>query len=161
MKRKNKRQRLLEKRIKLRNKKLLKKYPFLAPINWFTCCQLTKKHPDYYLGTCLDDIPIGWVKAFGIQLAKDIKEELKEKNIKDYRVMQVKEKFGSLRWYDNYDLDCLSKYEELSKKTCCGCGKPATMIATGWICPWCDNCAKDVGGRFRRIDTEEIVDYGK
>lgn len=161
MKRKNKRQKSHEKRIKLQNKKLLKKYPFLAPINWFTCSQLSKNHPYYYDYTALDDMPKGWKKAFGIQLAEDIKKELKEKHIKDYYVMQVKEKYGSLRWYDNYALDCISKYEKLYERTCCQCGKPATLISTGWICPYCDNCANDLGGRFKNIVTKETVDLSK
>lgn len=141
MKLKNKKQRLLEKRIKLKNKKLLKEYPFLAPINWYTCSQLPKNHPYYYSCTALDDMPKGWKKAFGVQLAEDIKKELKKKNIKNYCVMQVKEKYGSLRWYDNYRLDCMDRYEKLSERTCVVCGKPATRMSTGWICPYCDNCS--------------------
>lgn len=157
---KTKKQRKEIKRIRLKNKKILKTYPFLSPIDWFTCTQLSKKHPHYYDSTVLDDIPRGWKKAFGLQLAYDIKKELKEKHIKDYYIFQVKEKFGALRWYDNYSLDCLKKYEKLSEETCCVCGKHATMISTGWICPYCTDCANNLGGRFINIDTEEIIDYG-
>ena len=93
------------------------------------------------MGTVLDDMPKGWKKAFGIQLAEDIKQELKQKNIKNYNVQQVKEKYGGLRWYDNCRLDCISKYERLSEITCGICGRPATKISTGWIYPYCDKCA--------------------
>lgn len=141
MKRKNRSQRLLDKRDKIKTKKLLKKYPFLAPINWFTLTQLSVKQHKYKMGTVLDDMPRGWRKAFGIQLAEDIKRELKQKNIKNYIVQQVKEKYGGLRWYDNFRLDCISKYERLSERTCIICGKPATKISNGWICPYCDKCA--------------------
>ena len=63
----------------------------------------------------------------------------------DYRLCQVKEKYGTLRWYDNdvpkeiwneYDA-IIRKYEELSARTCCICGAPATKVSKGWICPWC------------------------
>lgn len=155
MKRKNKKQRLHEKRIRLTNKKLLKKYPFLAPINWFTCSQLSKNDPYYYDSTALDDMPKGWKKAFGIQLAEDIKKELKEKNIKNYYVMQVKEKYGSLCWYDNYRLDCIDKYEMLSEITCGICGKPATKISTGWIYPYCDRCADKYKDHNSYVSIEE------
>ena len=39
----------------------------------------------------------------------------------------------------------IDKYEEISAYTCCECGKPATQITTGWICPYCDD--HDVQGR--------------
>ena len=36
--------------------------------------------------------------------------------------------------------DIINKYTELSYRTCCVCGKPATKISKGWICPYCDDC---------------------
>lgn len=141
MRKRSRKQRLLDKREKLKTKKILKKYPFLAPVNWFTLNQLSAKQHKYEMGTVLDDMPDGWRRAFGMQLAEDIKQELKQKNINNYVVQQVKEKYGGLRWYDNYNLDCLKKYEKLSERTCVVCGKPATRISTGWICPYCDKCS--------------------
>ena len=95
-------------------------------------------------------MPPGWKTAFGERLCDEITEILKEYNYLDkYRVVQVKEKFGQLRWYDNgspdgaYEKinDVLAKYEHLSERTCVMCGKPATKISTGWISPYCDECA--------------------
>ena len=57
MKNKTKKQIKEQKRIKLRTKKLLKKYPFLAPINWYTLTQLSVKQHKYEMGTVLDDMP--------------------------------------------------------------------------------------------------------
>lgn len=151
MKNKTKKQIKKQKRIKLRTRKLLKKYPFLAPIDWYTQTQLSVKQHKYEMGTALDDMPKGWRKAFGIQLAKDIKQELKQKHIKNYVIYQVKEKYGGLRWYDNYGLDCLRKYEDLSYRTCVNCGQPATKISLGWICPWCDTCIEKICGDFKPI----------
>lgn len=45
--------------------------------------------------TELDSMPIGWRKAFGLQMCKDIKKELKKHNyLYKYRITQIKEKFG-------------------------------------------------------------------
>lgn len=62
----------------------------------------------------------------------------------DY-ITQIKEKFGSLRWYDHGCTEkmlreIIPKYENLSAYTCIRCGKPATRITLGWICPFCDDC---------------------
>ena len=96
--------------------------------------------------TELDAMPDGWRKAFGIQMCKEIKKELKKYNyLYKYRIMQIKEKFGALRWYDNGSPNgcvypIINKYEALSERTCIVCGKPATKISKGWISPYCDNC---------------------
>ena len=59
--------------------------------------------------------------------------------------MQIKEKYGSLRWYDsggNIEImrEIIPKYEEESLHTCICCGKLATKISKGWISPYCDKC---------------------
>lgn len=47
------------------------------------------------LSTELDAMPDGWRKAFGIQMCKEIKQELKKYNyLYKYRITQIKEKFG-------------------------------------------------------------------
>lgn len=95
--------------------------------------------------TELDSMPIGWRKAFGIQMCKEIKAELKKIGyLRKYRITQIKEKYGSLRWYDagnNVEIqNIIDKYEEISTKTCINCGKPAKYISRGWISPYCENC---------------------
>lgn len=93
--------------------------------------------------TELDSMDKGWRKKFGIQMCKEIKAELKKNNLLyKYRIEQIKEKFGSLRWYDSFTTkeiqNIISKYESISAETCIVCGKPATQFTTGWICPYCD-----------------------
>lgn len=97
--------------------------------------------------TELDAMDAGWRKAFGIQMCKEIKAELKKhKFLYKYRIVQIKEKWGYLHWYDGgtpkdskiYDI--IRKYEQISAKTCVVCGKPATKMSTGWISPYCDDC---------------------
>ena len=86
---------------------------------------------------------------------------LKKNNcLKQYRITQIKEKFGGLRWYDNgaprelYDI--INKYEDLSYRTCIVCGRPAKYISRGWISPYCEDC---IGDRDANpIDKEEEND---
>ena len=114
---------------------------------------------DDELYTYIDCAPSGWAK-----LCEDLCAELKvlfdRVGYKDYSLCQVKEKFGGLRWYDNgvpteiykeYN-DIIRKYEDLSYKTCCVCGAPATKRSTGWICPFCDKCAEEINDRFEPIE---------
>lgn len=135
----------LEKEIE-ENKKLCERYPFLIPINEWTGKPLDRYDYQY---TYLDDMPIGWKRAFGIDLCEDLRNILVKADFLDkYQVVQVKEKFGALRWYDNgvpneiWDeyRDWLNKYETLSENTCINCGKPGKMRTVGWISPWCDEC---------------------
>lgn len=143
-----------------RNKELVKEYPFLLPRNRWT----GKPMEDYdYSFTELDDMPAGWRKAFGMQMLKELKEALVKANILDkYRIAQIKEKYGELRWYDFGNTEegfkVISKYQELSNYTCIVCGKPATKVTTGWILPFCDNC---IGNRqYTDIDKEELEELG-
>ena len=103
----------------------------------------------------LCEVPVGWLDLVD-QMSAEIQEELDKSGIIDYTVVQAKEKFGFLHWYDfngNSRInEIIGKYEELSKNTCCQCGKPATKISLGWICPWCDECAEKIGGKFKEVD---------
>ena len=141
------------------NKKLIAEYPFLLPRNVFT----DKVSDDYdYHYTLLDDMPRGWKKAFGEQLCRELKEALvKEGILEDYRVMQVKEKFGQLRWYDNCCSEkvykVIDKYESLSEHTCIECGGEGTMRNDSWISPYCDECYKKYKERLtQRINCAKI-----
>ena len=113
------------------------------PLQWIHCI------PMY---TELDALDKGWRLKFGKQICKDIKKSLLmeggRKRLKEYRIVQIKEKYGFLHWYDaggNIEImrEIIPKYEELSYHTCINCGKPATKRSTGWICPYCDNCIGD------------------
>lgn len=63
---------------------------------------------------------------------------------KDTLVMQVKEKFGGLRFYISTGLNeflvLVDKIEDESEKTCEECGKPGEPTGTGWIKTLCDDC---------------------
>lgn len=127
------------------NKALVEKYPWLVP-----CDELTGElDPNYdYQSTWMDEIPDGWRVAFGDQMVEELDQLLKKYNVTDYKISQIKEKFGELRWYDDdfpekgyeeYD-EWLTKYEDLSKITCIRCGEPAKYLTTGCILPVCESC---------------------
>lgn len=122
-------------------------------------CGLFYSIPEY---TELDQMPTGWRKKFGIKMCKEIKRELKKYGyLRKYRIMQIKEKYGTLRWYDNGSPDgcvypIIDKYENISYHTCIECGKPANYLSTGWISPYCKNC---IGDRTYTLINCEKVKY--
>ena len=152
---------------KEQNKKLCERYPFLIPWNrWsgklITDCAAGEKGywpgcpdklPEYdYEYTELDNMPDGWRIAFGEKMCEEIRNALIEDGDLDrYRVVEIKEKYGALRWYDNGVRigskihDIIRKYEHMSTETCIVCGEPATRITLGWISPFCDECCLNCG----------------
>lgn len=137
---------------------LLMEYPWLRMEEDEAINYLDLEEDKIY--TFIDCAPRGWAK-----LCEDLCAELKpllEKAgyVDKYRLCQVKEKYGGLRWYEwdapaaVYDEYCalIRKYEDLSYKTCCVCGAPATKMSTGWISPFCDKCAEGINGRFVPIE---------
>lgn len=124
---------------------LLKKYPFLRPYSLYT--GKIYEGNDY---TWLDEIPKGWREKFGEQWAEEISQyisTLSKKEQENFRILQLKEKFGVFTQYFSHYSESLTniinKYEQLSKNTCCECGAPATHISTDWICPWCKQHAPE------------------
>lgn len=129
------------------NEALVNQYPWLQIRNVWT----NKKVDDNFEFTWLDDLPEGWRKKFGMKMVKELDKILKKANYQDkYQIVQIKEKWGFLHWYDNgvpnsiynkYD-KWLKKYENLSKRTCIICGKPGKLTNNGWIMPLCFYCKK-------------------
>jgi hypothetical protein len=95
--------------------------------------------------TELDAMEAGWRKNFGVQICKDLKKALlKDAGIKglyEYRIMQIKEKYGQLRIYDTWStkgtMKVIAKYENISEHICVICGKEAIGHSTGYILPYC------------------------
>jgi len=64
---------------------------------------------------------------------------------KDVVVIQVKEKYASLRFYvtsaPDWYFDLIDHYEDMSSKICEVCGKPGyTREYKGWLDTFCDEC---------------------
>ena len=147
--------RIKKKQIKTNNKKLCKHYPFLIPRNRWTDKPIwNKKNKNMrsynapYAYTELDAMPLGWREVFGEQMCEEIKNELVKYNYLDeYRITEIKEKYGQLRWYDfgvpkdSKIYDIVNKYTKMSEHICLRCGRPAEIINNqGWLEPVCDLC---------------------
>ena len=99
--------------------------------------------------TLLDLLPIGW-SGLILDMCKEIKEELvKHDLVSKYEVIEAKEKWRGLSWYDGLDdlspmppaiTDIVCKYEMQSREICmmCGKSKPKDQLL-------CDRCM----GRYR------------
>lgn len=149
---------------KAENAALCERYPFLIPRSLWS----GEIHPDYdYSFTKLDDLPEGWRIAFGEELCEEIKAALLrdggEEALNAYRVLDIKEKYGVLRWYDRHGNNeiykLINQYAARSAVTCIQCGKPATKRSMGYICPYCDACAGKLPGfiRFQEIRQHNTV----
>ncbi len=124
----------------LRNKKLVKRYPWMTPTDW---------HGNKIKGYCFtmyDDVPRGWKRAFGKIMLEDYREVLIRNNyLKEFQWVQVKEKYGTLRLYSNAApmevLNLESKYDYISGYFCISCGRINSPVLTeGWIEPLCEDC---------------------
>lgn len=108
----------------------------------------------------LSCIPEGWET-----IGRKMIEECEAVN-PSYQIEDMKEKWGELRVtsYINGDDDWSTsarsneeieqienKYREMSTKICCICGKPATKISIGYICPFCDNCGTKEEKFYKRL----------
>jgi hypothetical protein len=64
----------------------------------------------------------------------------------EYQCAQIKEKFGSLRFYMTAETDymngAISMAEEMSYHICETCGLPGETRPGGWILTLCDRCAE-------------------
>ena len=84
-------------------------------------------------------------------MCKEIKRALLEdggkEKLKRYRINQIKEKYGELRWYDSHGNkevnNIIAKYSEISYHTCIDCGRTAKYLTKNWIIPLCEKCITD------------------
>lgn len=135
------------KRRRIKNRKFIKRYPFAQPYDWFGWRISPKIHK--YDFTAWDDIPQGWRRAFGNQLAEDLMAACKESHVppSDLGFIQIKEKYGSLRMYpirlisDKIDR-VIDDYGYISEYCCIYCGRPdvGSVSSRGWIFPACKTC---------------------
>lgn len=94
----------------------------------------------------LNNMPKGWVDAFGDLLCEELSKAVDKLNDNGFDILEVKEKFGSLRIYCGGTTsteinDIITKYEYISKYVCCQCGKPdVRMVDVGYSIPCCDSC---------------------
>lgn len=88
----------------------------------------------------------GWHKLLD-DLCKNIQEHVDSVKCKQVEAVQVKEKFGGLRFYfcggDDYTHGLVSEAENMSYEVCewCGSTKDVTQT-TGWVVTLCPDCLK-------------------
>lgn len=110
------------------------------------------------------NLPVGWQISFGVQMCDELMAAL-GKYADDFIIIQLKEKYNSIRlywdWADKDYIDeeskemnaindmidnIIHKYDEISYNTCVVCGKPATKYTkSGWLQGYCSECYE----RFR------------
>lgn len=114
------------------------------------------REPFYYFGFECGD---GWFDLIEL-LCRNIQhhidwgvENLPEDKKEEFQVTaaQVKEKFGSLRWYynggDEHIRGMVQMAESMSNKICENCGDKATVKTKGWIRNLCQPCC--IRGNFK------------
>ena len=123
----------------IESSELIKKYPWL------------KVSKDETQHSWADLMPQGWRVAFGGFFFEDLDEALKtaypDGIPEDFRIMDLKEKWGKLTVYLTSEpevvSDVLWKYEYISSFVCIICGAPypfAQMTYDGWVMPQCERC---------------------
>lgn len=160
---KNKKWRKREKQEKMKNRRLVKKYPWIAPRDWET----GKIDKDYDYSYTYWGLPDGWDKAFGEMYLEELGEAVKDAHAeKDFTIEQIKEKYGMLRVYvNNYNSPInkvIDKYEHISQNVCISCGKPdVPMITSGWISPFCFDCYKKYFNHRNKSEAEIREEYNE
>jgi len=89
-------------------------------------------------------------ELFGVECGagwRNLIEPLIEKcNEQGVNILQVKEKYGGLRFYvagcSDELHDAIDSAEALSYKICELCGNPGTLMGHGWLKTRCDKCAE-------------------
>lgn len=114
--------------------------------------QVEGRTPMAFFGIEVGD---GWYKILDagfslidIHLKYNIdRASMNKKNVnptEGFRLLQVKEKFGTLRMYtagfDDYIDGVIDMMETMSESTCEQCGNPGKSHDNGWISTLCDRC---------------------
>lgn len=142
-------------------KEWVEKYPFLRfKDNRYCPWQNTEE-----IESCwMFNLPVGWQNSFCVQMCDELMAAL-GKYADDFIIIQLKEKYNSIRlywdWADKDYIDeeskemnaindmidnIIRKYDEISYNTCVVCGKPATKYTkSGWLQGYCSECYE----RFR------------
>ena len=106
----------------------------------------------------------GWFNILD-QLMGNIQHHIDWKNKKEEVVAQVtldqvKEKFGTLRFYysggDDYISGMVSLAESMTAVTCEGCGNPGKSRGGGWIHTYCDPCEEARNQEYKK-EIEDVA----
>lgn len=91
----------------------------------------------------------GWYDLLDVLCSLIMWETKYDENMKPVVALQVKEKFGTLRFYYRGGNDAISSYvtfaENMSGRTCEVCGSVGSVRDGGWLRTLCDQHAKELG----------------
>ncbi len=104
---------------------------------------LKETYPEMYQNVyCGIYIDKGWFDLVDI-LSKKMYDAAKQSNVDYPRVAQIKEKFGSLRFYadntDEYMEGLIDMAEKISTHVCEVCGNSGELRNTSWTRTLCDD----------------------
>ena len=140
-----KKQRKKKKAEKLRNKKLVKQYYWLAPREYTWGKPYIGRLEDWYdYSYIMWGWGKGWDKAFGKIYMEELGAAVKEAGQKDFSILETKEKYNEARLYCGGTTekvhDIIRKYEVISGHICYYCGKEAPAIYDGYLLARCFDC---------------------
>ena len=111
---------------------------------WFE--NLKKEYPELLSGVHYASIGKGWnelVSNLCYKIAQ-YQKNVKDPSFEDPVVVQIKEKFGGLRFYfyggDDYIRGMVDFAESMSFSICEDCSKPGGAKGRGWVRTLCEDC---------------------
>lgn len=104
--------------------------------------RLAKKFPRLYTKVmCGISFHLAWGPVID-ELSEEIEKIVMEDNLTEFKVDQVKEKFGGLRYYVSGANDrvykAIAKAEKKIETMCVVCGEPGKLCTNGWWTVYCD-----------------------
>jgi hypothetical protein len=118
----------------------LKKYPWLSGYDPYPECS----DEEHYC--VLEDMPRGWLAAFGEMFCEDLDKAIKSAGLEGiFRIDQLKEKYASLRVYyhpNSPEIDnVIRRYESISEHVCEFCGAPdVPVVNMAMVAACCRTC---------------------
>lgn len=115
------------------------KFIFVRPRTWID--DIKDRFPHLFRDIAQFNFAVdeGWK-----EIITSLCEKLDALRLPDLKVVQVKEKFGGLRFYvhdGNDEADALIRQAmEESNTTCEWCGAPGKHVSDGWILTLCESC---------------------
>lgn len=115
---------------------------------------MIKRYSEILKGCWEISVGAGWMPIVE-RLVVAMDEESKKTGIK-FQVIQVKQKFGELRYYYDSKEDVSESCDRIRKlvaeaeleasRTCENCGQPADLKQkkSGWLVTLCDNCFNEL-----------------
>lgn len=105
--------------------------------------ELVERHKDFFRMPWGFECGPGWYKIIE-KLCADICAIIERDKLQDVYVTQIKEKYGTLRFYLNTETNEMSelvgKAAAESSITCEECGQPGKIIGNKWLMVRCENC---------------------